>query len=66
MVMAEDADGFWGMFKYNSIGTVLVMGSSASVVQGSAPSLNVTFSSGVMTIQNNTGADRRFHVSVLG
>lgn len=66
MVAADDAGGFQGMFKFNSVGCVLVTGASASAVLGTASSLNVGFAGGLLTIENRSAADRRFHVAILG
>jgi hypothetical protein len=65
-VTPDDAGGFWGVFKFNTVGIVLVVGSSAGVELDVPDSLNVDFSDSVLTIQNRSGAERRFHASVLG
>lgn len=66
-VFADDASGFWGLFKFNSVGTVLVVGApSASTTLETITSLNVNFSGGLLTIQNNSGASRRYHVAMQG
>lgn len=66
-VAADDAGNFWGLFKINAVSCVLVSGAAAGTSLGAASSLNVSYADGLLTIQNNSGADRRFHISsVLG
>jgi hypothetical protein len=66
MVTPDDAGGFWGVFRFNTVGIVLVVGSSAGVDLDVAERLNVAYNGAVLTIQNHSGAERRFHASILG
>jgi hypothetical protein len=65
-VTPDDAGSFWGVFKFNTVGIVLVMGSSAGVELDVADRLNVAYENGRLTVQNCSGAERRFHACILG